>query len=214
VSAALAAATSALVVALLAAEWRGSRAGKWIAKPLASSGFLALAVTRGALATHYGQAIVIALALSWLGDVFLIPRNKTWFRVGLFSFLLGHVAYCAAFVIHGLHGLLAALSAAPLLVLGFVVWRRLGPHVEEKLRPPVQAYIAVITIMVACAIGAQPSQPNPLPLAAAVAFYVSDLSVAMDTFVKRSFWNRLWGLPLYYGAQLLFAWSAGFSRNI
>jgi hypothetical protein len=46
-------------------------------------------------------------------------------------------------------------------------------------------------------------------MAAAVAFYLSDVSVARDRFVAPGFDNRIWGLPLYYGAQLLFALSTG-----
>ena len=42
-------------------------------------------------------------------------------------------------------------------------------------------------------------------MAAAVAFYLSDVSVARDRFVAPGFGNRIWGLPLYYAAQLLFA---------
>jgi uncharacterized membrane protein YhhN len=42
-------------------------------------------------------------------------------------------------------------------------------------------------------------------LAGAVAFYLSDLSVANDRFVHESFFNKLWGLPLYYAAQILLA---------
>ena len=42
---------------------------------------------------------------------------------------------------------------------------------------------------------------------AAVAFFCSDLSVARDRFVAPGFANRAWGLPLYYAAQLAFAWS-------
>jgi hypothetical protein len=42
-------------------------------------------------------------------------------------------------------------------------------------------------------------------LLGAVMFYASDLSVARDRFVKRGFLNRVWGLPLYYAAQLVLA---------
>jgi hypothetical protein len=44
---------------------------------------------------------------------------------------------------------------------------------------------------------------------AAVAFYLSDISVARDRFAQAGFGNRLWGLPLYYLAQLLFAFASG-----
>jgi hypothetical protein len=39
----------------------------------------------------------------------------------------------------------------------------------------------------------------------ALAFTASDVSVARDRFVKHEFVNRAWGLPLYFGAQLLIA---------
>ena len=44
-------------------------------------------------------------------------------------------------------------------------------------------------------------------VAGAVLFAVSDISVARDQFVRPAFINRLWGLPLYYAAQLLLAGS-------
>jgi hypothetical protein len=40
-----------------------------------------------------------------------------------------------------------------------------------------------------------------------VAFAASDVSVARDRFVREDFLNRAWGLPLYYGGQLLIALS-------
>jgi uncharacterized membrane protein YhhN len=39
----------------------------------------------------------------------------------------------------------------------------------------------------------------------ALAFTASDVAVARDRFVQGEFSNRAWGLPLYYGAQLLIA---------
>jgi hypothetical protein len=41
----------------------------------------------------------------------------------------------------------------------------------------------------------------------ALAFTASDVSVARDRFVREDFFNRAWGLPLYYCAQLLLALS-------
>jgi uncharacterized membrane protein YhhN len=67
----------------------------------------------------------------------------------------------------------------------------------------VIAYIAVISTMLAAAAGTR----VPLIAVGALAFYFSDLSVARDRFVAPGFINRAWGLPLYYGAQLLLGWS-------
>jgi uncharacterized membrane protein YhhN len=84
------------------------------------------------------------------------------------------------------------------------VGRWLLGKVEGGLRGPVVAYIAVITVMVAASIATK----KPLVAAGAFAFYLSDLSVARDRFVSPGFVNRLWGLPLYYGAQILMAYTA------
>ena len=40
----------------------------------------------------------------------------------------------------------------------------------------------------------------------ALMFFISDLFVAKD-LVADDVWNRACGLPLYYGGQLLMAWS-------
>ena len=43
----------------------------------------------------------------------------------------------------------------------------------------------------------------------ALLFYLSDLFVARNRFMEKSFINRLMGLPLYYTAQFLLAFSIG-----
>jgi len=69
----------------------------------------------------------------------------------------------------------------------------------------VRAYMVVITAMVACAIGTVVAHGGLAILVGALAFYLSDLSVARDRFVSPGFDNKLWGWPLYFGAQLVLA---------
>ena len=69
------------------------------------------------------------------------------------------------------------------------------------------AYLAVIGVMCALAL-AFTGAGGPVTVAVgALAFAASDLSVARDRFVHQDFFNRAWGLPLYYCAQLLLALS-------
>jgi uncharacterized membrane protein YhhN len=77
------------------------------------------------------------------------------------------------------------------------------------MQVPVHAYIVVITGMLALAVGTVAAGSPGIVLAGALAFYLSDLSVARDRFIRESFANKLWGLPLYYAAQLCLAASAG-----
>jgi uncharacterized membrane protein YhhN len=200
--------TLAAVAALLVAEFRGSRGGVWIAKPLASTGFLATALAAGAAGSHYGQAVLGALALSWLGDVLLIPRARPAFLAGLVSFLLGHLAYAFAFAQRGIAPIWMGAALVVLLPAALAFLRWAGPHLPLELRAPVRAYAAVITLMVACAAGSVGQAGQPAILLGALLFYASDLAVARDRFVAPGPWNRLWGLPLYYGAQLVLASTA------
>jgi len=205
---AFAALTLAAVAALLVAEHRGSKSGIWICKPLASTGFLAAAIAAGALAHPYGRIVLLALGLCWLGDVLLIPDDERALGAGISSFLAGHLAFVAAFAIRGIdmRGTIAALAL--LATPAWVTLRWLRLHLSPSLRRPVVAYVGVIATMVAAAIGTCAIRPDWTILVAALAFFVSDLSVARDRFVAPAFANRAWGLPLYYVAQLSFAANA------
>jgi uncharacterized membrane protein YhhN len=193
--------TGVAVAVLLLAEWRDDQRLRWFSKPVASAAFVALGLSLPGAATPYGRAILAALVLSFLGDVLLIPRAQNAFRAGVLAFGLGHLAFVAAFVLHGLRAGIVATALVPLALVATFVGRLLLPHVPTELRSAVLGYIVVITAMLACAIGTRDAQIA----GGALAFYLSDLSVARDRFVQPTFWNRAWGLPLYYGAQLTLA---------
>lgn len=72
----------------------------------------------------------------------------------------------------------------------------------------MRVYVAVISVMVALAAGASWTTRDARLLVGATAFAASDLSVARERFVKPAFGNLIWGLPLYYVAQLVLAWTA------
>jgi uncharacterized membrane protein YhhN len=202
------AATGLAVVALLFSERMGSRAGVWLAKPLASTAFLAVALAADALVTSYGRAILFGLALSWLGDVLLIPRGSPkMFLAGVGSFLLGHVAYAIAFVARGIDTGAALVAAVIVVALAVLVLRWLSPHVSTDMKLAVPAYVLVISVMVIAAVGTYTRLGNAWIPLGAIGFYLSDLSVARDRFVVEEFMNRIWGLPLYYAAQVVLAWS-------
>jgi len=198
-------ATALAVLALLFAERTGSRVRAAVAKPLASAGFLAAAWHAGAAESSYGHGVLVALVLSALGDVLLLGSGRRFFVLGLATFLLSHLAFCVTFALRGVVPVVAGATAVPLIAAAAFVWRWLGPHVAPELRAPVVAYIGVVGAMVALAFGTSWARPAPPLILGALAFYASDLAVARDEFVAKSFQNRLWGLPLYYAGQLLIA---------
>ena len=198
----------ASVAGLLHAERREDAARKRLFKPLASLAFILAAIAAGALETGFGSIILAGLFLCALGDVLLLSRAAPAFLAGMGAFAAGHGAYIAAFA----HG---GLSVGPAAVAGLAAGGALSLFVLKSLwgglgsfRAPVIAYCVIISLMVAASFGHWAAEPDgrSLRLAiAAAAFALSDLSVARDRFGAENFLNRLWGLPLYYAAQCLFA---------
>lgn len=202
--------TAVSLGALLLFERRGARAGVAVAKPLASAGFITVALLSDATGSPYGCAVLLGLALSFAGDVLLIPRGRAAFMGGLVSFLLAHVAYLVAFAGLGLDLGDAIFVVPPLAVAGAGASFWLWPHLPRPMRVAVPAYIVAVSAMVGAALLVRAPEARTLAVrAGAVLFYVSDLFVARDRFVAPGFANRAWGLPLYYVGQLLIAWSAG-----
>jgi uncharacterized membrane protein YhhN len=194
------------VAGLLAAEYRDSRGGLWLTKPLASAAFIWLGLVSGGLDSGYGRLVLAALALCLLGDILLIPRDRPQvFRAGVFAFLLGHVAYGAAFLGRPLAPAGLAAGAVVLGVVLLTVLRWLGKSLPADMAGPVRVYMLVIGVMAALACGVTAAGGPWAVAVGALAFTASDISVARDRFVRHRFINRAWGLPLYYAAQLLLA---------
>jgi uncharacterized membrane protein YhhN len=192
--------TAALVALHLAADARGARAARAAGKLGASAAFLSLALALG-VEGPLERGILAALVLSAVGDALLLSAARPAFLGGLVAFLLAHVAYSAAFlgVSRPSPGVAVAVAAATGAALRWL-WPSLGP-----MRAPVAAYCAVIAAMLWLALGV----PRAEIRAGALLFYLSDLLVARDRFVRPGLANRVVGLPLYYAAQLLFALAVG-----
>jgi uncharacterized membrane protein YhhN len=202
------------VAGLLVAEWKRSRVGIILTKMTAATAFLAFALACGALDSAHGQVMLAGLALCWVGDACLLsPGQSTGFRIGIAAFLLGHVAYAIAFARLGFGslGLLTGVLVAGATALGVLRWLR--PHVPPELRAAVSSYVAVISLMLATAFAAVGYGASPIVGAGALGFVLSDLSVARDRFIAAGFSNAAWGLPLYFGSQMLLAYSIALERG-
>jgi uncharacterized membrane protein YhhN len=127
------------------------------------------------------------------------------FRAGVFAFLAGHMAFSAAFLTRPLDliGLAASIVLLAVVVGGTLRW--LAASLPREMVWPVRVYMIVIGVMSALACGVTAAGGPWAVAVGALAFTASDLSVARDRFVRHQFLNRAWGLPLYYGAQLLIA---------
>lgn len=195
------------VAGLLVAEWRAWPVARALCKAAASTAFVALALALHALDSTLGRWMLLALGLSWLGDVCLLANASAFFLAGLGSFLLAHLAFGAAFASGPLDQRALLIGLALMSGVGALTLRWLWPRLHGPYRAAVAAYVLAIAAMCALAV-ARSAAIGAWPVAlGALAFAASDLAVARERFVSASVWNKLWGLPLYYAAQLVLVWS-------
>ena len=204
------------VTLLLGLLWAESTGNNWLSlgfKTPLSVLFVITALIQPRVLPGYFKLVLIGLIFGLVGDVCLGLPGLTAFRVGLVAFLTGHILYIWAFTI--LSRRMDWINPVNILIIaisgGLYLW--LMPHLGQML-VPVTFYIVVISVMVAGGWAAfRNLKVRRLGawfiLAGAVLFYASDIFVAHDRFVMEHFYNRLIGLPLYYTAQFLPAFSIG-----
>lgn len=200
--------TALAAIALVGAELAHARRIYRVCKLAASTGFVGLVVAAGALTHGYGIAITLGLVLAWVGDACLLARaSKRVFIAGMAAFAGTQIAYMIGFAQLGPSWTASALALAVLAWAARLGLAGLLPRVPAVLHPPVRTYVALLTAMLAMAVGAFVGGGGWLVLTGALAFYVSDGFVARERFVQPDPLNRVFGLPLYYAAQMCLAWS-------
>jgi uncharacterized membrane protein YhhN len=203
-----------LLCGLLVAEKKENLKGVLLTKPLLSGLFIATALLQLPNAGPYFHFILAGLVFCFAGDICLaFFFNRRVFTAGLVFFLTGHLSYALAFFItSGLTtGTWVSLVAVPAVSL--FIFAKLRPHLGS-MKGPVIAYIAIISLMVvgAASLAAREDlglQARSLVMAGSLLFYASDIFVARHRFVEKNIFNRYAGLPMYYAAQFMLAFSAG-----
>lgn len=180
-------------------------------KFLASLAFVGFAWDLGAWDTTYGRLVLLALVLCLAGDVLLALKDKSRnFLLGIGAFLLAHLVYAGAFLQFGFNNaqlplirLLIFAVLAVLIITG--LWLR--PHLQGKFKLAVPAYLVAIGLMLISALGNQSLSAFWWIVCGATLFAVSDLFVTRHRFIQPAIINRIIGLPIYYTAQLMLAYS-------
>lgn len=156
----------------------------------------------------YKQAILWGLALSALGDVFLMlpsAERRDYFIPGLLSFLSAHLIYIYAFCLQ-LETLVWPMALGMLLYSGLILrllWPSLG-----ALRLPVLCYVLVISAMCASALSWAWEAQNLAAGAAAAGsllFAISDTLLAFQRFTGPFPAAGASIMTSYFAAQLLIA---------
>ena len=195
----------ALTLVVAAGDWlavaRGRTALEYVCKPLTMVVLIGATVALDVDDPTVRAWFLAALVLCLVGDVLLmLPQDL--FVFGLASFLLGHIAYIVGMHVDGADaGRLAVgivLVVVALAVLGARILRGVRSGPEPELTGPVVAYMSVISVMVASAIGTG----HVAAVLGATSFYASDALIAWNRFIGETRHGRLSIMVTYHLAQI------------
>ena len=135
------------------AVWAGTsraRAAERVAKPATLVALLGVALAVPPSVPGVRPWLVVALAASLVGDVLLLPPGRL--VPGLVAFLLGHLAYVAAFAqLPGSPAWLLAGAGVAAVFVASVGRTLVRAAARQGMGGPVAAYLGVIAVMAAMA---------------------------------------------------------------
>jgi uncharacterized membrane protein YhhN len=185
------------------AVWRGDRRTEQWAKPATLIALIVATLVLGATDTAAGRWLLVALAFGLAGDVALLEKSDSRFRLGLAAFLVGHVAFVLCFIQVGLDP--QGWNYLSFLVLGacLLATRQVAASTYLRgglaLAAPVALYTVVIGAMVIYAF----TTGEPLIAVGATVFAVSDTVLARDRFVRPWEGAQLLVMVTYHVGQAL-----------
>jgi uncharacterized membrane protein YhhN len=202
-----------LLCGLLYFEKRENQTGRLLTKTPLSALFIIAALVQPHPLASFFYFMLIGLIFCMAGDICLVFPQKAMFLSGLVAFLVGHIWYTIAFFLTAAMHQMAWVGFSAGLVAGGWIYFWLKPHLGS-MKLPVLLYIIFISLMVAGAWtvlgdGGLSLSGRLMVFTGAVSFYFSDLFVARQRFIQKTYRNRLIGLPLYYLGQYLLAFSIG-----
>lgn len=155
--------------------------------------------------------IIIALFMSFLGDTFLLFENKkTFFKLGLFSFLLSHVFYLLTFLTTSCFlkeriPFYIFIFLIPYFLYGLYFYKSLFPEIEEVKRE-ILLYIIVIILMSFFTIPRfyiLPLKNSLLVFIGSILFIISDSLLSLQIFKGKIKKNSILIMLTYGMAQFL-----------
>jgi uncharacterized membrane protein YhhN len=150
--------------------------------------------------------VLLALVFGWGGDLFLLKiSDPKFFRLGLGSFLAGHICYIVSFVFFtaALNSTALIVSLAVAVPLAFIVLSIVKP--DKNMYLPVIVYEIVIMLMSLSALQLTLSLRNScgiLVFAGSLSFLLSDAVLSYITFRAESKYASLFVMFSYIAAQL------------
>ena len=174
--------------------------------------FLLAAFIAGGGFVSGGLFTILALVFGWIGDILLIRKKKrNVFKLGILSFLLGHLCYIAAFLeILGFFSVNGRTVNAPTILLFIPVLIIGGIFVFGLIKPFREMRIVIIIymliIMSLCLWGFEvfffnPNVAGALVFLGCLLFIISDTLLAYYAFRKLKLFPAVMVMLTYIMAQ-------------
>jgi alkylglycerol monooxygenase len=170
--------------------------------------FIAARVHRDGAGGRFDLMLLAALGFSLAGDCLLMFPG--YFIPGLVAFLIAHLFYIALFR-QGVPWMASRRALGATLAVGAVMYAVLFNGLNPVLRFAVAAYVLVIALMAAQAIGRAVVLRDRSAVGVAVGagfFMLSDALLATNRFAQPLPMAQLWVLATYYIAQILIVFNA------
>lgn len=158
-----------------------------------------------AAARTVSTTVVIALLLSWIGDILLMFRGIKAFVAGGISFGLGHIffiiSYTRDIVFSRVPVIVIATTLLVFTAAVVFVFSKLTKHLPKGLAVPMFLYLIVNGFMNSFAIFRCVSAPTlgtALTVIGALLFFISDSALFMVRFHKRSLMKSHFVVMLTY----------------
>lgn len=210
------------------AQKNGACPKSWLLKMIGATGYIAvgvLCVFIGEDFSEFDKAMLLALAFSWLGDLFLhMWFHKIWTAVGFVCFLTSHVCFIRAYLKgiavyapdRSFFSLAEIIAVAVFVTLFIICTVKAKMNLKGLMRIPIAVYGIVIMTMLckASLLGIVTYQAGNSPFAlicavcGAVLFVLSDFSISFlmfDKKQKKNFKLKLFNMYTYFAAEILLA---------
>jgi uncharacterized membrane protein YhhN len=157
--------------------------------------------------------LVVALIFGLIGDLALVARSPAehgilhreapdWFFViGLVSFLLGHLSYCAAILRYGVELTSVLFGLALVVLMLFICTSRIVGGAYRQGGPMLASAITLYIVTLSTAVTLAVGTSSLLIAYGSLLFAASDLILAYDRFAKAQPWSRVAVVVSYHVAQ-------------
>jgi len=175
------------------------RVAEYVLKPLVMVFLITVALSIDTSSDFARVMLIIGLVFSMAGDVFLM-LPKDLFVAGLGAFLVAHVFYVVALLSLGVSLTGFVVGIVLMTAVAVVLGRRIvqgAARVDKTLAGPVAAYISVISLMVASAIGTG----RFFAIVGALLFGVSDSVLGWTRFLNDFPRSRMIVMVTYHLGQ-------------